>query len=1521
MATKALDDGLTDSERIAPTQEDHSVSATTTPLSPKEQGDGKGESSASTSSDEASEDEGPGMKEAGGFEPLRANQSTPSMRPKLGKSQSRMTEDDIFRALSRRRTNTSATSVETEEDEQAEIEKLMSRMFGRSRQENSEEEKTRHVGVVFKNLTVKGMGLGASLQPTNGDIFLNLPRTIRALFTKGAAAAFGKPPVRNLLTEFTGSIRPGEMTLVLGRPGSGCSTFLKILGNQRFGFEDVQGEVTYGGTDAKIMAKDFRGEVLYNPEDDLHYATLSVKRTLEFALKTRTPGKDSRKQGESRADYVREFLRVVTKLFWIEHTLTTKVGNEYVRGVSGGEKKRVSIAEAMITKASVQAWDNSTRGLDASTALEYVQSIRSLTNMAHISTAVALYQAGESLYDLFDKVLLIDQGQCLYYGSADTAKKYFQDLGFDCPDRWTTADFLTSVSDEHERSIRPGFEHRIPRSAEQFAEAFKNSEVSKRNWEDIRDFEQQVESQRRERLSNQSKATQKKNYTIPFHRQVLACTHRQLLITLGDRASLVGKWGGIIFQALIVGSLFYNQPTTSDGVFTRGGCLFFILLFNALLALAELTSAFSSRPIMLKHKSFSFYRPSAYALAQTFLDVPLVLIQVFLFNIIVYFMSNLSRTASQFFISLLFVWIATMSMYAFFRAVGALCGSLDIATRITGVAIQALIVYTGYLIPPTKMRPWLGWLRWINPIQYGFEALMSNEFYNLDIQCEPPFLVPIGPDARPEYQSCLIQGSKPGQTTVSGADYIQTAFKYSRSHLWRNFGIISAFFIFFVALTMLGQELAKPNVGGGAVTIFKRGQAPKEIEEKLENATNAKTDEESGTSTTEELDIGRATNGGNVEKTQSMGGVAKNETIFTWTNVNYTIPFEGGERKLLQDVQGYVRPGKLTALMGASGAGKTTLLNTLAQRINFGVVTGDFLVDSRPLPKSFARATGFAEQMDVHEPTATVREALRFSALLRQPKEVPIEEKYDYCERIIDLLEMRGIAGATIGKVGSGLNQEQRKRVTIGVELASKPELLMFLDEPTSGLDSGAAFNIVRFLRKLADAGQAILCTIHQPSSVLFEHFDELLLLKTGGRVVYHGPLGHDSQHLIDYFDHNGAKRCPPDANPAEYMLEAIGAGNPDYKGPDWGDIWAKSEDHNKRTEEIQQMIELRRNAPLSKYLEDDREFAMPLSVQTMAVIKRDFVSYWRNPDYVVGKFMLHIFTGLFNMLTFLNLGRSSIDMQSRLFSIFMTLTISPPLIQQLQPQYLNFRDLFSSRERNSRIYSWVAFTTGAILVEIPYSIVAGSLYFVCWWFGSVGQHISSFASGYTYLLLILFELYYVGFGQAIASFSPNELLASLLVPIFFLFVVSFCGVVVPFQAIPYFWRSWMYYLSPFTYLLEGFLGVAVSGVEVQCAENEFARFPLPPEANTCQDYTATYRSQFGGLVQVASDGMCEFCQYANGDEFGKSFNVQYNRKWRDFGIFAAFVGFNFAVVFACSYLYLHGGKRIAQRIRGQKKG
>lgn len=557
--------------------------------------------------------------------------------------------------------------------------------------------------------------------------------------------------------------------------------------------------------------------------------------------------------------------------------------------------------------------------------------------------------------------------------------------------------------------------------------------------------------------------------------------------------------------------------------------------------------------------------------------------------------------------------------------------------------------------------------------------------------------------------------------------------------------------------------------------------------------------------------------------------------------------------------------------------------------------------------------------MDIHEPTATVREALQFSALLRQPREVPKQEKLDYCETIIDLLEMRSIAGATIGNVGEGLNTEQRKRLTIGVELASKPELLMFLDEPTSGLDSGAAFNIVRFLRKLADAGQAVLCTIHQPSAILFENFDELLLLKAGGRVVYHGPLGHDSQDLLGYLESNGAQKCPPNANPAEYMLEAIGAGDPDYKGQDWGDVWEKSKEREARSREIDDMISQRQKVEQTDSLRDEREYAMPLSTQMSAVVRRSFVSYWRNPGYLVGKFMLHILTGLFNCFTFFRIGFASIDYQNRLFSIFMTLTICPPLIQQLQPVFIDSRQIFQWRENKAKIYSWSAWVTGAVLAEIPIAILAGAVYFNCWWWGIFGWRdiMPGSSSAFAFLMVVLFELYYVSFGQAVAAFAPNKLLASLLVPLFFTFIISFCGVVVPPAQIPTFWREWMYWLSPFHYLLEALLGVAVHDQPLQCQPDEFARFE-PPPGSSCEEYAGQYVQQAGGRLQTGQGGMCELCQYADGDQFAASFSVYYSNRWRDVGIFCGFIVFNYFVVYLATWLKFKGKNPL--RVFGKRK-
>lgn len=135
----------------------------------------------------------------------------------------------------------------------------------------------------------------------------------------------------------------------------------------------------------------------------------------------------------------------------------------------------------------------------------------------------------------------------------------------------------------------------------------------------------------------------------------------------------------------------------------------------------------------------------------------------------------------------------------------------------------------------------------------------------------------------------------------------------------------------------------------------------------------------------------------------------------------------------------------------------------------------------------------------------TTQQALNFSALLRQPGHIPRAEKLAYVDEVIQLLDMQDYADVVVGVPGEGLNVEQRKRLTIGVELAAKPPLLLFVDEPTSGLDSQTSWAIIDLLEKLSKAGQSILCTIHQPSAMLFQRFDRLLLLSEGGKTVYFG--------------------------------------------------------------------------------------------------------------------------------------------------------------------------------------------------------------------------------------------------------------------------------------------------------------------------------------------------------------------------------------------------------------------------------
>lgn len=313
---------------------------------------------------------------------------------------------------------------------------------------------------------------------------------------------------------------------------------------------------------------------------------------------------------------------------------------------------------------------------------------------------------------------------------------------------------------------------------------------------------------------------------------------------------------------------------------------------------------------------------------------------------------------------------------------------------------------------------------------------------------------------------------------------------------------------------------------------------------------------------------------------------------------------------------------------GVSGAGKTTLLDVLASRTTIGVISGDILVDGHQRDSSFQRKTGYVQQQDLHLSTSTVREALEFSALLRQPSHYTRQQRLDYVDTVISLLDMEEYGDAVVGISGSGLNIEQRKRLTIGVELAARPKLLLFLDEPTSGLDSQTSWSICSLMEKLTHNGQAILCTIHQPSAMLFQRFDRLLLLAPGGKTVYFGAVGRDSNVLIDYFVRNGAVPCPTGTNPAEYMLEIIGTAPGAKSDIDWPAVWRQSEEYREVHRELGRLQELSDHAPMAvdpkhESQSDYKEFAVPFRTQAYLVTIRVFQQMWRTPSYIYSKMLL----------------------------------------------------------------------------------------------------------------------------------------------------------------------------------------------------------------------------------------------------------------------------------------------------------
>ncbi|OAL34840.1 hypothetical protein AYO20_05800 [Fonsecaea nubica] len=1367
----------------------------------------------------------------------------------------------------------------------------------------------RTAGVAFRNLSAHGFGSATDYQKTVGNAPLEILGMARKLLNIGQRRI-------DILRGFDGLVNHGEMLVVLGPPGSGCSTFLKTLAGETHGFVvDEDSYVNYQGIPFDQMHKHFRGEAIYTAEQDVHFPQLTVGDTLYFAARARAP---RHRPGNVSADeYACHMRDVIMATFGIRHTFNTRVGNDFIRGVSGGERKRVSIAEATLNMSPLQCWDNSTRGLDSANAIEFCKTLRLSTEILNNTAAVAIYQAPQAAYDLFDKVIVLYEGRQIYFGRTVDAKDYFVRMGFQCPDRQTTADFLTSMTSPEERIVREGFENRVPRTSDDFAKAWKESPERAQLLKEIEDFDQRhplggedlnrfKESRRLQQAKRQRVSSP---YTLSYGQQVKLCLWRGFRRLIADPSlTLTSIIGNNVF-ALIIGSIFYNLDDTTNSFYSRGALLFFAILMNAFSAALEILTLYAQRPIVEKHQRYALYHPSTEAYASMLTDMPYKICNAIIFNITLYFLTNLRREPGAFFFFLLISFTLTLVMSMLFRTIASVSRTLSQALAPAAILILAIVIYTGFAIPVNYMLGWARWINYLDPVAYGFESLMINEFSGRNFDCA--FFVPSGPGYGDSNHVCATVGSRPGQSFVNGDDFINSNYKYYASHRWRNFGILIAFLIFLFCTYLVSAEFVQAKKSKGEVLVFRRGQTPPALRLKLPR------DAETG-------DVATAAPVERVNTAEDMSSVIQKQTaIFQWRDVCYDISVKGGQRRLLDHVDGWVKPGTLTALMGVSGAGKTTLLDVLATRVTMGVISGEMLVDGRQRDESFQRKTGYVQQQDLHLETSTVREALNFSALLRQPAHIPRQEKLDYVDEIIKILDMSEYADAVVGVPGEGLNVEQRKRLTIGVELAAKPELLLFLDEPTSGLDSQTSWSILDLLEKLKQNGQAILCTIHQPSAMLFQRFDRLLFLASGGKTVYFGPVGQSSKILINYFERNGAHQCPPDANPAEWMLEVIGAAPGSHTEIDWVETWRTSPEYRDVHAELSQMkaerCQLARTVSNRANKASYREFAAPFYVQLYEVLKRVFEQYWRTPSYIYSKLSLCIASGLFIGFSFFKAKNTQQGLQNQMFGIFMLMTIFGQLVQQIMPLFVTQRSLYEVRERPSKTYSWQAFMMSNIIVELPWSTLCAILIYFTWYY-PIGLYRNAEPTdavhergALMFLLILAFLLFTSTFAHMVIAAIDTAETGGNIANMTFSLTLVFCGVLVGPKALPGFW-IFMYRVSPFTYLIDGMLSTSVAHTTVTCAANEYLHFAAPA-GQTCAEYMRAYMAVAGGYLQDPSGSNCSYCQIATTDDFLATVSSNPDHMWRNFGLMWPYIVFN---VFGAVFFYWLA--RVPKRMNKGKK-
>ncbi|EOY26604.1 Pleiotropic drug resistance 12 [Theobroma cacao] len=1280
------------------------------------------------------------------------------------------------------------------------------------------------IEVRFEHLNIDAEAfVGSRALPT----VLNFTTSIFEGFLNEVGILSSRKKHLTILNDVSGIIKPGRLTLLLGPPSSGKTTLLLALAGKLDPALKCSGRVTYNGHGMHEFVPE--RTAAYISQNDLHIGEMTVRETLAFSARCQGVGdryemlaelSRREKQANIKPDPdIDVFMKAVAtegqeanvitdyilKILGLEICADTMVGDEMLRGISGGQRKRVTTGEMLVGPAKALFMDEISTGLDSSTTFQIVNSLKQTVHILNGTAVISLLQPAPETYDLFDDIILLSDGRVVYQGRREHVLSFFESMGFRCPERKGVADFLqevTSRKDQMQYWIRRDQPYRFV-TANEFAEAFQSFHVGMQLGDEL--------GTPFEKTKSHPAALTTKKYGVGLKELAKACISREYLLMKRNSFVYIFKFMQITVMAFITMTLFLRTEMKRDSVEWGQiymGALFFGMITIMFNGMSEISMTIAKLPVFYKQRDLLFFPSWAYALPTWILKIPITFVEVAIWVFLTYYVigfdPNVERLFRQYFILVLVNQMAS----GLFRFIAATGRNMIVSNTFGSFALLVLFALGGFVLSREDIKKWWIWGYWISPMMYGQNALMVNEFLGNQ-----------------------WNHVRPNVTESVGIEVLKARGFFQDPHwYWIGVGAMIGFTLLFnfgftLALTYL-NSFEKPRA------VISKDSVSNEQENGVGaggsiQLSNYESSSSHATKSEIQDDIRRSTSSKSSSMTEATVGALGNKKkgmvlpfephSITFDDVIYSVdmPQEMKEQGVTEDrlvllkgVSGAFRPGVLTALMGVSGAGKTTLMDVLAGRKTGGFIDGNITVSGYPKKQeTFARVSGYCEQNDIHSPHVTVYESLLYSAWLRLPAEVNAETRKMFIEEVMELVELNPLRQALVGLPGvNGLSTEQRKRLTIAVELVANPSII-FMDEPTSGLDARAAAIVMRTVRNTVDTGRTVVCTIHQPSIDIFEAFDELLLMKRGGQEIYVGPLGHHSKHLIKYFEGiQGVSKIKDGYNPATWMLEVSTTAQELALGVDFADIYKNSELYRRNKALIQ---DLSKPAPSTKELYFPTQYSQPFLTQCQACLWKQHLSYWRNPPYTAVRFLFTTVIALMFGTLFWDLGtktKRQQDLTNAMGSMYAAvLFLGIQNAASVQPVVAVERTVFY-RERAAGMYSAMPYAIGQVLIELPYIFVQSAVY-GCIVYAMIGFEWTA-AKFFWYLFFMYFTLlYFTFYGMMAVAVTPNHHIAAIVSSAFYGLWNLFSGFIIPRPSIPVWWR-WYYWICPVSWT---FYGLVVS--------------------------------------------------------------------------------------------------------------